>query len=71
MTGPWQPDKPDHRDPRNDDAVRLWAAAQGLHPRRDPLESAQLGYALAMAFGFVAGVSAGIMTAAFILGAMQ
>jgi hypothetical protein len=71
MTGPWQPDKPDHRNPRNDVATRLWAASQGLHPRRDPLESKQLGYALAMAFGFVAGVTAGMIIAAIFLGAMQ
>ena len=71
MTG-WQHNKPDHRDRAQDRAVlrdMLWN--QHLrHPRRDPLESVQLTYALWLAIGFLAGCVAGGYFTAFILGAM-
>ena len=66
----WQHNKPDHRDPAQDEATRLWAASQGLHPRRDPLESAQLTVALALGAGFVFGCIAGMIITVFLLGAM-
>lgn len=70
MTG-WQHNKPDHRERAQDEATRLWAASQGLHPRRDPLESAQLTIALTLVAGFIFGCIAGIIITAYILGAMQ
>lgn len=69
----WHPNTPDHRDPANDDAVlrHLLTNQHRHHPHHDPLESAQLTYALWAALGFVSGMVFGIVIASVVLGGYQ